>query len=59
MELVVDAGPAASAVEGVIPAELHEAWQERVALMVADSDLPHADAERLAWAVFQAQRAAR
>jgi hypothetical protein len=57
--LVVDAGPAASAVEGVIPAELHEAWQERVALMVADSDLPHADAERLAWAVFQAQRAAR
>src|SRR6266851_6491563 len=34
---------------GAVPADLHEAWAERAAIMVADGGLPPADAERLAW----------
>jgi hypothetical protein len=36
-----------------------ELWQERTAIMAADGGVPRAEAERLAWAALQAQRAAR
>jgi len=42
---------------GAVPADLHEAWAERAAIMVADGGLPPADAERLAWEELQTQRA--
>ncbi|MGE3538637.1 MAG: hypothetical protein AB7N91_14565 [Candidatus Tectimicrobiota bacterium] len=32
-----------------MPAELCEAWAERVAMMMADGGMPPTDAERLAW----------
>jgi hypothetical protein len=32
-----------------VPADLHEAWEERVAIMLADGHLCPADAARLAW----------
>jgi len=60
--LAVGAGPAAAAAgedELAVPEELREAWTERVAIMAADGHLPLAEAERLAWAVVQTQRAAR
>jgi hypothetical protein len=37
-----------------VPEDLREAWAERVALMEADGGVPHAEAERLAWAGLQA-----
>ena len=36
-----------------MPEHQREPWAERVAIMVIDSGLPHADAERLAWESFQ------
>ena len=36
-----------------VPADLHEAWEERVAIMRADGHLLPADAERLAWEGLQ------
>jgi hypothetical protein len=59
--LMVDVGPAAAATGGeglVISQPLQEPWAERVAMMVTDGGLPHADAERLAWAGLQNPRAA-
>ena len=42
-----------------VPEDLQELWQERTAIMVYEGHLPRTDAERLAWADLQAQRAAR
>jgi len=36
-----------------VPADLQETWDERVAIMVADGGLRHAEAECLAWAGLQ------
>ena len=36
-----------------VPGDLHEAWEERVAIMVADGHLRPADAARLAWEGLQ------
>src|SRR6266478_5708764 len=36
-----------------VPADLHEAWEERVAIMLADGHLRPADAARLAWEALQ------
>jgi Toprim domain-containing protein len=36
-----------------VPPHQRESWAERVAIMVIDGGLPHADAERLAWAGLQ------
>jgi len=36
-----------------VPGDLHEAWEERVAIMVADGHLRPADATRLAWEGLQ------
>jgi hypothetical protein len=56
--LAVDAGPAAATGEAlVVSEELREIWTERVAIMTTDGGVPRADAERLAWEGFQAQRA--
>src|ERR671923_7933 len=58
--LAVDAGPAA--VPGgealAVPPHQRESWAERTAIMVIDGGLPHADAERLAWAGLQTPGAA-
>ena len=55
-KLTVGAWPA-SAGEGSpklqVPADLQETWDERVAIMVADGGLLHAEAECLAWAGLQ------
>ena len=55
-ELTVRDGPA-SVDEGStrlqVPEDLEEIWDERVAIMVADGGLPHAEAECLAWARLQ------
>jgi hypothetical protein len=40
---------AAAGARPTIPADLHEVWAERVAIMLADGHLLPADAERLAW----------
>jgi len=55
--LNIGAWPAAEAAgaEGLaVPEDLREAWDERVAIMEADGGVPHAEAERLAWAGLQA-----
>jgi hypothetical protein len=55
--LNIGACPAAEAAgaEGLaVPEDLREAWDERVAIMEADGGVPHAEAERLAWAGLQA-----
>jgi hypothetical protein len=39
-----------------VPADLHEVWEERVAIMLADGHLLPADAARLAWEGLQTQR---
>jgi len=36
-----------------VPPHQRESWAERVAIMVIDGGLPHADAERLARESFQ------
>jgi hypothetical protein len=41
-----------------MPQHLREFWDERVAIMVTDGGLPHADAERLAWTGLQTPGAA-
>src|SRR5215468_4503217 len=53
--LAVGAGPvAAPGGEALaVPPHQREPWAERVAIMVIDGGLPHADAERLAWAGLQ------
>jgi hypothetical protein len=50
--LAVAAGPAAApgGEALAVPPPQREAWTERVAIMVIDGGLPHAEAERLAWA---------
>jgi len=57
--LVVNPWFAPAAVTGTrpgAPGDLHEVWEERVAIMLADGHLLPADAERLAWEGLQAQR---
>jgi hypothetical protein len=44
---------AAAGARPTIPADLHEVWAERVAIMLADGHLLPADAERLAWEGLQ------
>jgi hypothetical protein len=39
-----------------VPADLHEVWEERVAIMLADGHLLPADAARLAGEGLQTQR---
>jgi len=59
---VVGPGPAAVAVGGeglTVPEDLHEAWAERVAIMVADGGMPHADAACVAWEGLHPEAAAR
>jgi len=41
-----------------VPEDLHEAWEERVAIMLADGHLLPAEAERQAWEGLQVQRGA-
>ena len=41
-----------------VPPHQREPWAERVAIMVIDGGLPHADAARLAWAGLQTPGAA-
>jgi hypothetical protein len=52
--LAVEGGPAAAGMGGAaapeIPEELQERWQERAAIIAADSHVARAEAERLAWA---------
>jgi hypothetical protein len=52
--LAVGGGPAAAGLGGAaapaLPEDLQELWQERAAIIAADGHLPHAEAERLAWA---------
>jgi hypothetical protein len=36
-----------------VPADLHEVWEERIAIMLADGHLLPADAARLAWEGLQ------
>jgi len=58
--LAVGAGPAAApgGEIRVVPQHQRESWAERVAIMVVDGGLPHADAKRLAWAGLQNPHAA-
>jgi DNA primase len=58
--LAVGAGPLAAPGGEVlaVPPHQRESWAERVAIMVIDGGLPHADAERLAWAGLQTPGAA-
>jgi DNA primase len=58
--LAVSAGPAAApgGEALAVPPHQRESWAERVAIMVIDGGLPHAEAERLAWAGLQAPDAA-
>ena len=55
--LAVGAGPAAGGIGGAtalaVPEELREPWAERVAIMVADGGVPHAEAEHVAWQGLQ------
>ena len=53
--LAVGAGPAAAPGEAAlaVPEPQREPWAERVAIMVIDGGLPHADAERLTRAGLQ------
>jgi hypothetical protein len=44
---------AAAGARPTVPADLHEVWVERVAIILADGHLLPADAERLAWADLQ------
>ena len=59
--LAAGAGPAAAPGEEalVVPPHQRESWAERVALMVIDGGLPHADAECLAWEGLPPSAAAR
>jgi len=50
---------AAGAAGRAVPEDLREAWDERVAIMVADGGVPRAEAARLAGAALQAQWGAR
>jgi len=43
----------------VVPPHQRESWAERVAIMVIDGGLPHADAKRLAWEGLHPSAAAR
>ena len=56
----VGAGPAVAPGEAAlaVPEPQREPWADRVAIMVIDGGLPHADAERLAWAGLQTPGAA-
>jgi Toprim-like len=58
--LAVGTGPAAApgGETFAVPPHQRESWTERVAIMVIDGGLPHADAERLAWAGLQTPGAA-
>jgi len=58
--LAVGTGPAAAPGGEVlaVPPHQRESWAERVAIIVIDGGLPHADAERLAWAWLQTPGAA-
>jgi DNA primase len=54
--LAVDAWCTPAAEPGArltVPADLHEAWEERVAIMLADGHVHPADAARLAWEGLQ------
>jgi DNA primase len=58
--LAVGTGPAAAPGGEVlaVPSHQRESWAERVAIMVIDGGLPHADAKRLAWTGLQTPGAA-
>src|SRR6266571_2752111 len=58
--LAIGTGPAAAPGGEVlaVPPHQRESWAERVAIMVIDGGLPHAEAERLAWAWLQTTGAA-
>jgi hypothetical protein len=58
--LAVGAGPRAAPGDEAlaVPPHQRESWAERVAIMVIDGGLPHADAERLAWESLQTPDAA-
>jgi hypothetical protein len=58
--LAMDAGPAVAPGGEVLamPPHQHESWAERVAIMVIDGGLPHAEAEHLAWVGLQPPAAA-
>jgi hypothetical protein len=58
--LAVDAEPAAAprGAALAVPPHQREFWAERVAIMVIDGGLPHAEAECLAWAGLQTPDAA-
>ena len=59
--LTVGTGPppaAVGAAMSIVSEDLREAWDERVAIMMAEGGVPSADAERLAWAGLHAQRTA-
>jgi hypothetical protein len=54
--LAVDACSTPAAATGArtaVPVDLHEVWEERVAIMLADGHLLPTDAERLAWEGLQ------
>jgi hypothetical protein len=53
-----DRPAAVGAEKGAVPEDLREAWEERVAIRIADGQLPCAEAERLAWAGLQVLREA-
>jgi hypothetical protein len=58
--LAVGAGPAAAPGSAAlaVPQHQRESWTERVAILVIDGGLPHAEAGRLAWAGLQTPGAA-
>jgi hypothetical protein len=58
--LAVGTGPAAApgGEARAVPPHLRESWAERVAIMVIDGGLPHAEAEHLAWEWLQTSGAA-
>jgi hypothetical protein len=57
----VGAGPRAALGDDAlaVPPHQRESWAERVAIMVIDGGLPHADAKRLAWEGLHPSAAAR
>lgn len=59
--LTVGGGPMAdeNSERSELPEDFWEGWNERVAIMVVDGGVPHAEAERVALVALQAQRATR
>ena len=53
------AAAASSPEELAVPENLREGWEERATIMVYDGNLPHTEAERLAWAALSPHGAKR